>query len=110
MYNEDLKINKLELTLEPRIFSLKAGTFTTKLGYLYNDATDNMDPTMEYLMLEGYKPGMPQDSYDKQIVRDDLSTLDWDKTYPGPQLPEAVIDKTRARYIEILEILTERGL
>ena len=57
MYNEDLKINKLELTLEPRIFSLKAGTFTTKLGYLYNDATDNMDPTMEYLMLEGYKPG-----------------------------------------------------
>ena len=60
--------------------------------------------------MEGYKPGMPQDSYDKQIVRDYLNTLDWDKTYPGPQLPEAVIDKTRARYIEILEILTERGL
>lgn len=60
--------------------------------------------------MENYKKGMPQDSYDKQIVRDYLNTLDWDKTYPGPQLPEAVIDKTRVRYIEILEILTGRGL
>lgn len=60
--------------------------------------------------MENYKTGVPQDSYDKQIVRDYLNTLDWDKTYPGPQLPETVIEKTRARYIEILEILTGKGL
>jgi phosphoribosylaminoimidazole-succinocarboxamide synthase len=57
-----------------------------------------------------YKAGGVQDSYDKQIVRDYLNTLDWDKTYPGPELPEAVAGKARARYIEILEILTGQGL
>ncbi len=53
-----------------------------------------------------YRPGQGQDSYDKQIVRDYLLTLDWDKTYPGPELPEDIVRKTAARYTEILEILT----
>ncbi|OPY77440.1 MAG: Phosphoribosylaminoimidazole-succinocarboxamide synthase [Syntrophorhabdus sp. PtaU1.Bin153] len=57
-----------------------------------------------------YRPGGPQDSYDKQIVRDYLNTLDWDKTYPGPELPADVAERTRTRYIEILEILTGKGL
>jgi phosphoribosylaminoimidazole-succinocarboxamide synthase len=57
-----------------------------------------------------YRAGGSQDSYDKQIVRDYLNTLDWDKTYPGPELPEAVAGKARARYIEILEIITGQGL
>lgn len=57
-----------------------------------------------------YKPGGPQDSYDKQIVRDYLNTLDWDKTYPGPELPADIAERTRTRYIEILEILTGKGL
>ena len=60
--------------------------------------------------MKAYKPGFSQDSYDKQIVRDYLNTLDWDKTYPGPQLPEDVAQKARARYIEILTILTGEGL
>lgn len=55
---------------------------------------------------EGYQPGRGQDSYDKQIVRDYLLTLDWDKTYPGPELPDEIIRKTAARYREIVEILT----
>jgi phosphoribosylaminoimidazole-succinocarboxamide synthase len=55
-----------------------------------------------------YVPGRSQDSYDKQIVRDYLLTLDWEKTYPGPLLPEEIIAKTRARYQEILKILTGR--
>jgi phosphoribosylaminoimidazole-succinocarboxamide synthase len=53
-----------------------------------------------------YLPGRSQDSYDKQIVRDYLLTLDWDKTYPGPRLPDEIIAKTTARYREILKILT----
>ncbi len=60
--------------------------------------------------IASYKPGFSQDSYDKQIVRDYLNTLDWDKTYPGPELPEDIAQKARARYIEILEILTGEGL
>ncbi len=54
----------------------------------------------------GYAPGKGQDSYDKQIVRDYLLTLDWNKTYPGPELPQEIIEKTSARYKEILSILT----
>ena len=60
--------------------------------------------------MKAYKPGFSQDSYDKQIVRDYLNTLDWNKTYPGPQLPQDVAQKARARYIEILTILTGEGL
>jgi phosphoribosylaminoimidazole-succinocarboxamide synthase len=60
--------------------------------------------------MKAYKPGLSQDSYDKQIVRDYLNTLDWDKTYPGPSLPDDVAQKARARYIEILTILTGEGL
>ncbi len=56
--------------------------------------------------MKDYKPGKPQDSYDKQIVRDYLNTLDWDKNYPGPQLPQEIVEKTARRYREILEILT----
>lgn len=55
---------------------------------------------------ELYRAGESQDSYDKQIVRDYLNTLDWGKTYPGPELPAEIVGKTRSRYIEIYEILT----
>lgn len=57
-----------------------------------------------------YKPGRPQDSYDKQIVRDYLESLDWDKTYPGPELPPEVAEKTSERYKEIYRILTGEKL
>jgi phosphoribosylaminoimidazole-succinocarboxamide synthase len=56
--------------------------------------------------LKDYAPGRNQDSYDKQIVRDYLLTLKWDKTYPGPELPPAIIEKTANRYQEILRIIT----
>lgn len=56
---------------------------------------------------EDYKIGRSQDSYDKQIVRDYLNTLDWDKQYPGPDLPPYIVEKTAKRYEEILKILTE---
>jgi len=53
-----------------------------------------------------YQPGKGQDSYDKQIVRDYLLTLDWNQTYPGPVLPDNIIEKTIARYKEIYDIIT----
>jgi len=45
-----------------------------------------------------YLPGRSQDSYDKQIVRDYLLTLDWDKTYPGPRLPDVSGKKGQVAY------------
>lgn len=53
-----------------------------------------------------YQEGRGQDSYDKQIVRDYLLTLDWDQRPPGPELPGHIVEKTAARYQEILAILT----
>ncbi|NWF75270.1 MAG: phosphoribosylaminoimidazolesuccinocarboxamide synthase [Nitrospirae bacterium] len=53
-----------------------------------------------------YVPGKRQESYDKQIVRDYLLTLDWDKTYPGPTLPDDIVEKTSQRYKEIYKIIT----
>jgi phosphoribosylaminoimidazole-succinocarboxamide synthase len=54
-----------------------------------------------------YEPGRSQPSFDKQYVRDYCESLGWDKTYPGPELPEDVIAGTRARYVEAFELLTE---
>ncbi|TAN40880.1 MAG: phosphoribosylaminoimidazolesuccinocarboxamide synthase [Nitrospirae bacterium] len=53
-----------------------------------------------------YEPGRAQDSYDKQIIRDYLLTLDWDQTYPGPVLPDPVVEKALERYKEIYRIIT----
>ena len=53
-----------------------------------------------------YEPGRAQPSYDKQYVRDYCESLGWDKTPPGPELPEAVVTGTRARYVEAFERLT----
>ncbi len=53
-----------------------------------------------------YRPGGPQPSFDKQFARDYCETLGWDKTYPGPELPEEVVAGTRARYVEAFERLT----
>ncbi|MEW8077817.1 MAG: phosphoribosylaminoimidazolesuccinocarboxamide synthase [Candidatus Thiodiazotropha endolucinida] len=47
-----------------------------------------------------YRPGCSPPSFDKQFVRDYLETLDWDKTPPGPELPQEVIDKTAEKYKE----------
>jgi phosphoribosylaminoimidazole-succinocarboxamide synthase len=55
---------------------------------------------------EGYAPGGPQPSYDKQFVRDWLEASGWNKTPPAPELPPDVVAKTSAKYIEAYEKLT----
>lgn len=60
--------------------------------------------------MDTYKPGRPQPSYDKQYVRDYLETLDWTKTYPGPDLPPAVVEMTSAKYREAFERITGHTL
>ena len=53
-----------------------------------------------------YRPGGAQASFDKQFVRDYCETLGWDKTAPGPELPDDVVEGTRARYVEAFETIT----
>jgi len=52
-----------------------------------------------------YRPGISPPSFDKQFVRDYLETLDWDKTAPGPDLPDEIIDKTANKYREAMRLL-----
>jgi phosphoribosylaminoimidazole-succinocarboxamide synthase len=55
---------------------------------------------------DSYEPGRGQASFDKQFVRDYCETTGWDKTPPGPELPEDVVFETRKRYLEAFERLT----
>jgi phosphoribosylaminoimidazole-succinocarboxamide synthase len=57
-----------------------------------------------------YQPGKGQPSFDKQFVRDYLETLDWDKTPPGPKLPDDVVAKTTAKYVDAYQRLTGKAL
>lgn len=49
-------------------------------------------------------------SLDKQFVRDYLESLDWDKTPPAPELPQEIVEKTRAKYLEALKALSGKSL
>jgi len=51
--------------------------------------------------------GSSPPSYDKQFVRDYLERLPWNKTAPGPDLPQSVIDGTAAKYAEALKRLAD---
>jgi phosphoribosylaminoimidazole-succinocarboxamide synthase len=53
-----------------------------------------------------YEPGRPQPSFDKQFVRDWLEVQPWDKTAPGPALPETIVEGTRERYVTAFERIT----
>ena len=59
---------------------------------------------------DGYAPGGAQKSFDKQFVRDYLISLKWDQKPPAPSLPEDVILRTSAKYVEVFERLTGRKL
>ncbi|MFZ3209364.1 MAG: phosphoribosylaminoimidazolesuccinocarboxamide synthase [Geobacteraceae bacterium] len=58
---------------------------------------------------DGYQPGRPQPSFDKQFLRDYLETLDWGKTAPPPSLPDEIVRKTGEKYMEALVLLTGSG-
>lgn len=55
-----------------------------------------------------YQPGKGQPSFDKQFMRDWLETTGWDKNSPPPMPPADIVSRTRAKYIEAYELLTQR--
>jgi phosphoribosylaminoimidazole-succinocarboxamide synthase len=59
---------------------------------------------------DSYRPGGSPPSFDKQFVRDWLEGSGWDKNSPPQPLPEAVVERTRAKYLEAFERLTGRAL
>jgi len=59
---------------------------------------------------EGYQPGGPQPSFDKQYVRDYVESIGWNKQPPAPELPPVVVEQTTKKYLEIYRRLTGREL
>jgi len=59
---------------------------------------------------DDYGPGRSQASFDKQYVRDYLDEIGWDHSPPAPELPEEVVENTRAKYVEAYERITGRSL
>jgi phosphoribosylaminoimidazole-succinocarboxamide synthase len=59
---------------------------------------------------DSYEPGSTQPSFDKQYVRDYSDSVGWDHTAPGPELPDEVVQNTRAKYVEAYERITDRNL
>ncbi len=78
----------------------------TKFEFGYNDGKfiiidEVLSPdSSRFWPVDRYAPGKGQPSFDKQLIRDYLNTLDWDKTPPGPNLPEEIVNKTAAIYKE----------
>ena len=57
---------------------------------------------------EDWQPGRPQFAFDKQYVRDWAASTGWDRTAPGPQVPDDVVGVTRERYVAAYERITGR--
>lgn len=124
-FEETIKIVGKEIAEKIKEYSLaiykKASEIAEKKGIIIADTKmefgiyDNKLILIDELLtpdssrfwsMKDYSPGKPQDSYDKQIVRDYLISINWDKTPPAPQLPDEIVRKTSERYEEIFRILT----
>jgi phosphoribosylaminoimidazole-succinocarboxamide synthase len=111
---EELRDVSIRIYSKAREIAEKKGIIIadTKFEFgLYNSQLILIDELLtpdssRFWSMQNYTPGRGQDSFDKQVVRDYLLTLDWNQTYPGPVLPDSIVEKTVARYKEILKIIT----
>jgi phosphoribosylaminoimidazole-succinocarboxamide synthase len=103
----------------------KAATHAEERGLILADTKFEFGRTAEGIILadevltpdssrfweaELWKPGGAQPPFDKQFVRDYLEEIQWNKQAPAPGLPEAVVERTRAKYLEAFRRLTGREL
>jgi phosphoribosylaminoimidazole-succinocarboxamide synthase len=93
-----------------------------EFGLLPDDGTKRLDDRLilideamtpdssRFWPRDGYRPGGPQPSFDKQFVRDYLEQIKWNKQPPVPSLPDDVVTRTRDKYLEAFRRLTDREL
>lgn len=105
----------LQLYREAAAFALEKGIIIADTKFEFGlDQDGNLTLIDEVLTPDSsrfwpvseYQPGISPPSFDKQIVRDWLETLDWDKTSPGPVIPDDIRNKTSEKYLEALKKLT----
>ena len=81
-----------------------------EFGLDSNDQLTLMDEVLtpdssRFWSLSDYVPGVSPKSFDKQIIRDYLETLDWNKAPPAPEIPQKIMHQAANKYIEIQSIL-----
>ncbi len=112
---QQIKDISLKLYTEAAAYALPRGIIIADTKFEFGvDANNQLTLIDEALtpdssrfwLADAYQPGSNPHSFDKQYVRDYLETLDWDKTSPGPELPDEVVQNTSAKYSEALDRLT----
>jgi phosphoribosylaminoimidazole-succinocarboxamide synthase len=113
-----IKQKSIEIYSKARDFAETKGIIIADTKFEFGKAGDEIILIDEILTPDSsrfwpkddYEPGRSQKSFDKQFVRDYLETLDWDKTPPGPELPDDIVEKTREKYLQAYKILTGKEL
>jgi phosphoribosylaminoimidazole-succinocarboxamide synthase len=111
---EQVRDVSIKLYQEAAVFALERGIIIADTKFEFG--TDNngalvlIDEALtpdssRFWPADSYQVGVSPPSFDKQYVRDYLETLDWDKTDPGPSLPEEVIQGTGEKYREVMNLL-----
>jgi phosphoribosylaminoimidazole-succinocarboxamide synthase len=111
---EEVKAKSIALYTKASEFALTKGIIIadTKFEFgIYQDQVILIDEILtpdssRFWPQAQYQPGCSPISFDKQFVRDYLESLTWDKTPPGPQLPQEIADKTKAKYLQVYSLLT----
>lgn len=111
---EQVKDLSLKIYTEGAAFAEKKGIIIadTKFEFgLVNNEICLIDEVLtpdssRFWPLNIYKPGSAQQSFDKQYLRDYLLSIDWEQKPPAPSLPDEVVENTRKKYLEALEMLT----
>jgi phosphoribosylaminoimidazole-succinocarboxamide synthase len=114
-YADTLRELAIKIYVKAAAYAEKKGIIIadTKMEFgLYGDKIIIIDELLtpdssRFWFKDKYEVGKPQQSMDKQYVRDYLETLSWDKKAPGPILPDNVVEQTSKIYMEIMKILTE---
>jgi phosphoribosylaminoimidazole-succinocarboxamide synthase len=114
---EKLRDLTLRLYTEAAAYALERGIIIAdtkfEFGFIDGELTlvdEALTPdSSRFWPADEWKPGGSVPSFDKQYVRDWLDESGWDHTPPGPDLPDAVVDRTRAKYVDAYERLTGRS-
>jgi phosphoribosylaminoimidazole-succinocarboxamide synthase len=115
---EQLRSRSLDIFRRGAEYALKRGIIIADTKFEFGWVGDELILIDEVLTPDSsrfwpadkYQPGRGQPSFDKQYVRDWLSSTTWDKNSPPPPLPDEVVQKTREKYLEAYERLTGRKL
>lgn len=111
---KQIKDISLKLYIEAAAYALPRGIIIADTKFEFGVDSNNQltlidevltPDSSRFWLVDTYQPGSNPQSFDKQYVRDYLETLDWDKTAPGPELPDEVVRNTSEKYNEALQRL-----